>query len=84
MKVTRAFFGIAVLAVMAFVLVAKAGSSSWPNGVPKATATFTLAHVFSSITDSAKPEPTSLILLGMGGLLLLSIRRRRNAALNTR
>jgi len=80
MKFTRAFFGISVLALMAFALVAKAGSMGWPNAAPKATATFTLAHVFTSITDSAKPEPTSLILLGMGGLVLLSIRRRRKAA----
>jgi len=80
MKVTRVFFGITVLAVMAFVQVAKAGSSSWPNAAPKAAATFTWAQVFASITDSAKPEPASLILLGMGGLVLLSIRRRRKAA----
>jgi len=80
MKVTRVFFGITVLVAMGFVLVAKADSSSWPNVTPKATATFTVAHVFSSITDSAKPEPTSLIVLGMGGLVLLSIRRRRKAA----
>lgn len=68
------------MAVMAFVLVAVAGSSSWPNVAPKAAATYTLAHVFNSIADSAKPEPTSLIVLGMGGLVLLSIRRRRKAA----
>ena len=80
MKVTRVFLGIAVLVVAAFVLVAKAGSSSWPIVAPKVTATLTLAHVFSSITGSAKPEPTSLILLGIGGLVLLSIRRRRKAA----
>jgi hypothetical protein len=80
MKFSRAFFGIVVLALMAFALVAEAGSTGWPNATPKATATFTLAHVFTSITDSVKPEPTTLILLGMGGLVLLGIRRRRKAA----
>jgi hypothetical protein len=80
MKLTRAFLAILVLAVMASGLVGQAGALRSLGTVSHATATVTLAHVFTSIAAAAQPEPTSLILLGMGGLVLLSIRRRRKAA----
>jgi len=80
MKLTRVAFGISVLAVMATGLAARAGALNAPGAVSQATATVTLAHAFASITAAAQPEPTSLILFGMGGLVLLNIRRRRKTA----
>jgi hypothetical protein len=80
MNITRVLFGISVLGVMASGLVARAGALNSLGVVSHATATVTLTHLFTSITAAAQPEPTSLILLGMGGLVLLSIRRRRKAA----
>ena len=80
MKLTRAIFGISVLAVMATGLAARAGALNVPGALSHAAATVTLAHAFASLTAAARPEPTSLILLGMGGLVLLNIRRRRKTA----
>jgi len=80
MKLTRVIFGISVLAVMATGLAARAGALNVPGAVSHAAATVTLAHAFASITAAAQPEPTSLILLGVGGLVLLNIRRRRKTA----
>ncbi|HXH67184.1 MAG TPA: PEP-CTERM sorting domain-containing protein [Candidatus Limnocylindrales bacterium] len=80
MKLIRVLFGISVLAVMATGLAARAGALNVPGVVAHAAASVTLAHVFASITAAAQPEPTSLILFGMGGLVLLNIRRRRKTA----
>ncbi len=80
MKLPRVAFGISVLAVMATGLTARAGALTARGAVSHATASVTLAHVFASITAAAQPEPTSLILFGLGGLVLLNIRRRRKAA----
>jgi len=79
MKLTRVLFGISVLTAMAAGLAARAGAVNLP-GVAAHAATVTLAHAFASITAAAQPEPTSLILFGMGGLVLLNIRRRRKTA----
>lgn len=80
MKLTRVLFGISVLAVMATGLAARAGALNAPGVVAQAAATVTLAHAFAAITAAAQPEPTSLILFGIGGLVLLNIRRRRKTA----
>jgi len=80
MKLTRVTFGILVLAVMATGLAARAGAFNARGAVLQATATITLAHAFASITAAAQPEPASLILFGVGGLVLLNIRRRYKMA----
>jgi hypothetical protein len=65
---------------MAAGFAARTGALDAPGAVSHAAATVTLAHAFASITAAAQPEPTSLILFGMGGLVLLNIRRRRKTA----
>jgi hypothetical protein len=80
MKLTRVLLGISVVVLMASCLAARAGAISPLQAVSHATATVSLLQLVTSITAAAQPEPTSLILLGMGGLVLLNIRRRRKAA----
>jgi hypothetical protein len=80
MKLTRVLLGISVLALMSSGLAAAAGAIGLLQTVSHATATVTLLKFVTSITAAAQPEPTSLILLGMGGLVLLNMRRRRKIA----
>jgi len=74
MKRTRITIGFATL-VLGVAVPAMAQGFGLSAAAQKGA--FLLSEFVSSVVSFVTPEPTSLILLGMGGLILVGATRRR-------
>lgn len=77
MKRTRIAIGFVILALGVAVPTMGEG---FGFGAAAQRGALALSQFISNATSLVTPEPTSLILVGMGGLILLGAARRRKTA----
>lgn len=77
MKRTRMIFGFVILALG---VSGPAMAEGFSLGSTAARSALALSEFVGSAISLARPESTSLILVGIGGLLLLGAMRRRRIA----